>query len=61
MADDLVFIEPINAAETRDGRPAKVGLVVISQELRERIITDDPTAPADLYTQVRAAILAGGQ
>lgn len=60
MADDLIFIPPLNDAEMIDGRPARVGLVVISQELRQKIIDDDPTAPADLYAQVRAAIIGSG-
>jgi hypothetical protein len=60
MADDFLILPPVSVGELADGRPATIGVTVLSQEFAARIVADDPGAKDELYTQVRAALIALG-
>lgn len=58
MADDFQIIPPVSIGTLADGRSATIGVTVLSTELTARIVADDPGAKDELYTQVRAALIA---
>ena len=58
MADDFQLIPPTHIGELVDGRPAAIGIAVLSVELRDKILADAPGARDDLFGQVRAALIA---